>query len=642
MTAFPKLFEPGCIGKLKLTNRFLQAPLATAYANPDGSVNQRLLNYYRERAKGGVSLIIVEFAYIDKEMSLALPCQLGIYDEDLIPGLSTLARVIKDNGAKAGIQIVHAGRQRYVASYPRVAPSPIPLKALSEVIPAELTTEQIKWIIEAYGNAARIAEQSGFDMVEIHGSHGYLITEFLSARMNKRSDRYGGDLQARIRFALEVLGSVKRNVSKDFPVGMRISASEFLEDGITIDESKVFAQELEKAGLDIIHVSAAVHETGQYSASPMYIPLATHAKLAEAIKKIVHIPVVASGSITNPTLAEDILRKGQADFVSMARPLLADPHFTKKAEEERDEDITPCIRCNDGCFERGEYLLRAVCCTVNVAAGFEGEFEIKSGMTRKKIAIIGGGPGGMEAARVAAMKGHDVILYEQRDRLGGSLIEASVPRFKKDLARLIDYLSTQVVKLGVRVILGEEATAATVEENGFDAVILAAGSKPLVPKIPGIERHSVKTAIEVLRGNEVGNNVIVVGGGLVGCEVAWFLAETGRKLRIIESLDNVAQDMERRSREIIIEQMSNYAVQIHTGLMLKEISDDGVTVVDTSKKKYEFEADSIVLALGLVSRKNLLEQLHTSGIAVYPVGDCIKPRRIYDAIHEGFFASYHL
>ena len=248
----------------------------------------------------------------------------------------------------------------------------------------------------------------------------------------------------------------------------------------------------------------------------------------------------------------------------------------------------------------------------------------------------------MEAARVAAMKGHDVTLYEQRDRLGGFLIEASVPKFKKDLTGLIGYLSTQVVKLGVRVILEEEATISTVKEHGFDAVILAAGSKPLVPNIPGIDRRSVMTAIDVLRGNEVGNNVIVAGGGLVGCEVAWFLAETGRKIRIIEPLDNVAQDMERRSRQIILEQMSDYAVQIHTGLMLKEISEGGVTAVDTSKKKYEFEADSIVLALGFVSRKGLLEQLHTAGIAVYPVGDCIKPRRIYDAIHEGFFASYSL
>jgi len=457
---------------------------------------------------------------------------------------------------------------------------------------------------------------------------------------------YGGNLQDRMRFPLEVVDSVRRSVSQDFPVGVRISGTDYMDKlgkpAITIEESKVFARELEKAGIDVIHVSGGNHETRSYECPPMYRPLALHRHLAEAIKKVIHIPVIASGSITNPQLAEDILEKGQGDFISMGRPLLADPCFANKAKEGMPEDITPCIRCNHGCLQWGSDLFRTVSCTVNATLGFEGELDIEPAVKTKKVAVIGGGPGGMEAARVAALRGHEVTLYEKRDRLGGYLIEASVPEFKKDLISLIDYLSTQVKKLGVKVILEKEATVQMIKQQGFDAVVLATGGTPLVPDIRGIDKKSVMTAVDVLRGEQVGQNVVVAGGGFVGCEVALFLAETGKRVQIIELLEDVALGMGEAEQQFIFEEFSKYRVKTNLGLRLEEVIDGGVIAADRYGKRYNFEADSVVLALGLVARGDLLEGLEKANIAVYPVGDCVEPRKIYDAIHEGFFAGYRL
>lgn len=624
------------MGKLKLKNRVVEAPMLTRFGALDGSVTQRVLNHYKERAKGGTGLIIVEFAYIDRIASQTAHCQLGIYDASLLPGLSTLARVIKDNGAKACIQIVHGGRQRFIAQYPMVAPSRVPWELLGDIVPTELSIEEIKEIVKAYGNAAKLAEQAGFDMVEIHGGHGYLITQFLSARTNKRGDMYGGSLQNRMRFALEVVASVKKNVSRDFPVGMRISVAEYLENGITIDESIVLARDLEKAGLDVIHASGGIHERTSWEVSPMLRPLALHRNLIGAVKKVVRIPVIASGSIATAQLAEDILEKGQADFVSFARPLLADPWLANKAREGRPEDIAPCIRCNDGCFRK------TASCTVNTVAGFDGEYDIKPAENVKKVAVIGGGPGGMEAARVAALRGHDVTLYEERDRLGGALIEASVPDFKKDLVRLIDYLSTQMKKLGVKVLLEKEATMPTIKRQGYDAVVLATGARSFVPHIKGIDKKSVATSIDVLRGKKVGKNVVVAGGSFIGCEIALFLAQGGSKVRIFKVRDDVPLEMERGEQEVVFEGFAKYGVEFNQGLRLQEVLDGAAIFVDKYGKKRKVEADSVILALGFVPRTDLLEGLEKANIAVYPVGDCVEPRKIYEAIHEGFFAGYRL
>lgn len=643
MVKFERLFEPGYIGKLRMKNRIIRAPMWTGFATRDGSVTQRLLDYHREGAKGGAGLVIVEFAYPDDKGSQSLVCQLGIYDEQCIPGLSTLARVIKDNGAKAGIQICHCGRRRFVKKPPIVvAPSRTPWTVWGEtIVPDELTLEQIREIVATFGNAAKIAERSGFDMLEIHGAHGYLITQFLSPITNMRNDIYGGKLSNRMRFPLEVVESIRKNVGQGFPISIRINATEYSSDGITIEESKTLAKELEKAGVSAIHVSAGSLVTTS-SMVPMHRPLAFTVPWAEEIKRVVHIPVIAGGSITNPQLAEEILTEGKADFVSLARPLLADPYYPQKALEGRPEDIRPCIRCNEGCVVRGVSIGGAVCCTVNPTAGFEKDFDLRPAAQPKKVAVIGGGPGGMEAARVAALRGHFVTLYEERDRLGGALLEASVPEFKKDLRGLIHYFSTQMSKLGVKLVLRKRATVEVLNGEGFDAVVLAAGSQSLIPDIPGIKKQLVTPATEILKGKQTGQNVIVVGGGLVGCEVALHLAAQRKKVSIIEELGGIALGVDGDIQKFLFEGFSQHGIQIRLGLRLIEVSDDGLIAVDRSWQKHNLTANSVVLAMGFEPRNSLLKELEKSNMKVFPVGDCVEPRMIYDAIHEGFLVSFKL
>ena len=637
---FKKLFEPGYIGKMRVKNRIIQAPMGTSFSRPDGSATPRLWNYYRERARGGTGLIIVEYAFVDNKGSQTCYGQLGIYDDSLIPGLSTLARVIKENGARAGIQINHGGGQRYLKREVLVAPSRMHYGRADNRIPTEATVEEIQQIVKDFGEAAWRAERAGFDMVEIHGAHGYLLTEFFSPHTNTRKDMYGGSPENRMRIFLEVFESVKRNVSRGFPIGIRINGSEYIEDGITIEDTIVLARELERAGINYLHVSGGTRR-GVGSVVPMLRPLALHVPLAEAVKKVVKIPVFACGALTTPQIAEEILEKGKADFVTLARPQLADPQWANKSKGGKDEDITPCIRCNE-CMARGAHIYRTVSCTVNATAGFEDELKIFPVAKPKKIAVIGGGPGGMEAARVAALRGHQVTLYEQRDQLGGYIIDGSVPRFKKDLLRLINYLTTQMKKSGVKVLLGTKATVQTIEQQGFDAVILATGSRPLIPDVRGIEKECVVTAVDVLRGKPVGKNVIVGGGGLVGCEMALFLAEAGKKVRILEMLDEVALGVEGETKQALFEGFAKHGVEMNAGLMLEEVNDGYVVAVDRFGKKYKFETETLVAAFGYVSSNDLLGAFEKSNIEVYPVGDCMEPRKIYDAIHEGFSAGYRV
>ena len=642
-TMFPRLSEPGCIGNIRLKNRMIKAPQHTGLSNPDGSVTERMLRYYRDVASGGVSMVIVEYAWIDNDASRASPCQLGISSVDHVPGLSLLAQTIQANGAKAAIQISHAGRQRFTLARPK-APSTVPWEEIyAQGCPAPdvLTFDEILQIVKSFGLAAKRAQIADFDMVEIHACHGYLISNFLSPRTNKRTDWYGGSLENRMRFLLEAITDIKCQVGPEYPVCVRVSGIDYEPDGTTIEETIELCKRLEALGVAAIHMSGGNHHQTIHEVSPMGMPLAYNVWAAEAVKKALKIPVIASGSITSPELAEKILSDGKGDFIGLGRPLWADPLFPQKALEGRPEDVRPCIRCNDGCLARGDHLAKTIQCSVNVAVCREEEFKITKTEQSKKVAVVGGGPAGMEAARVCALKGHQVTLFEKRE-LGGALIEASIPEFKApDLKPLIQYLSTQIKKLKIKLV-NKEATVQTIKNGGFDAVIVAAGAIPLaLADVPGIESARVTSAVQVLQGKaKVGQKVIVIGGGIVGTEVGLFLAEQGKEVVFVEMLDTFMNNITFDEKLVYEQRFRNLKTSVHTGKRLERVTGQGIIVMDRYGARTTLTADTLVLAAGFTPNRGLIEDLKKeSNIQVFEVGDCVRPRKIFDAIHEGHLAA---
>ena len=641
---FPKLFERGKIGRLEIENRVIKAPTMVCLCNPDGSVTDILVRFYEEVACGGSGLVIVEGAReVRGGFGLPVLCAAGM---EFIPGLSLLAQAIYDNGAKSALQLVPEG-----GDYPQKVPSRIAWEeqefahwfkdtgSTRGPVPKELTVEDIQKIVEATGDAAKLAQTAGFDMVEIHGAHGALPHQFLSTDRNIRNDLYGGSLHNRMRFLVELVKDVKRKAGADFPLSVRLSAIDYEPGGLVLEQTIEVVKVLEKIGVDVLHISGGSHSRLIYSCSPMSLPLGLHVAAAEAVRKVVNIPVIASGSITTPELAEEILESGKADFIALARPLFADPHWPNKAKEGRPEDITPCIRCVDGCQDRSNLQLRAIRCTVNAAFTREDSLAITPAKHLKQVAVIGGGPGGMEAARVLALRGHNVTLYEKR-KLGGALIEASVPEFKSDIRRLIDYHVTQMEKLKIRVVQ-EEATLDTIKKGNFDAVVVAVGAAYARPDVPGIEKPIVADAMEVLKGKAVvGQRVHIVGGGIIGAEVGLFLAEQGKEIIFTTRQDEFMSGVVSSQRTAYQERLFRQKITVYTGKRLENVTDEGAIVVDKNGARQSIPVDTVVLASGFVPQTTLRDRLEKeTSLEVYAVGDCVSPRMIYDAIHEGYLTA---
>ncbi|MGB8706350.1 MAG: FAD-dependent oxidoreductase [Dehalococcoidia bacterium] len=633
---FPKLFEPGRIGNLELKNRLVMPPMATNYATEDGEVTQRQIDYYEERAKGGVGLIIVEFSVVDSPIGKGAMRQIVIDHDRFIPGLSKLAAAIKRHGAKAAIQIHHAGRQAssVITGLQPVAPSPVPV--LGGEQPRELTLEEIGALIRRFGEAAERAKRAGFDGVEIHGAHGYLISQFLSPLANHRQDAYGGSVEKRARFLLEVIKAVRSKVGKDYPVWCRLSAMEIGADGgITVEETQTVAKLAEKAGVDAIDVSA--HLVRPARRPPMAQPPCSLVPLAEAVKKIVSVPVMAVGRIP-PELGEGVLRDGKADFIAIGRGLLVDPYLPQKAETGKTEEIRPCICCLT-CLDSIRWRKEGVCCVVNPTLGRERESELKPTKSPKKVVVVGGGPGGMEAARVAALRGHKVILFDEGDELGGQLLLAAKPPDKGTIETFRQYLVGQIIKLGVELRLRQKFTSDMLAELKPDIVILATGVKPFIPQIPGIGSKKVIQASQVLMGAETGERVVVIGGELVGCETALLLMERGKKVTIMRRGPELATKVQRLIREPMLDRLKYKGASILTGVEYQEITDVGVVIRTSTGQKKVIEADTVVLAAGSTPNTKLAAALKGKVGQVLSVGDCVEPRSIMEAVDEGYKAG---
>ena len=606
-------------------------------SNMDGTVSERLVRYYRKQAAGGAGMIIVEYAYVDDIGAKSAHCHLGISSNEHIPGLAWLAENIEEQGAVPAIQIEHCGRQKFLGTQPICAPSAIPWPKMwdqygIQAVPHVLTIEEIQDIVHAFGDSALRAKRAGFKLVEIHGAHGYLLTNFFSPTTNHRTDLYGGSLENRMRIYIEIVRDVRKKVGLDFPVTIRLSGTDYEPDGFPIEDTIALAKALEKEGSDAFHISGGDHHTMIHQVSPMAIPRCHNVWAAEAIKKEVSVPVIASGSITTPDLAEEIIASGKGDFVGLGRPLWADPEWPRKAEEDRPEDIRPCIRCNEGCLERTFFCYKAITCAVNPIISREGELEITPAAVKRNIAVVGAGPAGLEVARVLKLRGHDVIIFE-KGKKGGQLTEASVPEFKSDIRLLRDSMITAVEKLQIPVV-EKEATAEDL--TSFDAVVCATGSTPKKSPIPGAELPIAADASEFLNGTrEVGHRVVVLGVGLVGSETALHLAETGHKVTLVGRKPTIMKGVAVTDFLAYSERIAKTDMEICTSTTPLEIVADGVLVGHKGQKR-KIEADTVLYAFGAKPEQDLYHTLKNQGKETYLVGDAIHPDKIMDAIHTGY------
>ncbi|MFC1915396.1 FAD-dependent oxidoreductase [Chloroflexota bacterium] len=641
-----KILKPIKVGNKIVKNRIVMAPMETVHNNPDGSVNQDMIDYFIERARGGTGMIIVGNSNIDNKGSRSMYGMLRADSGHMIASFSKLAEAIKLNGAVAICQLGHGGRQsnpECILGEYVVAPSAIPSDAVG-VMPKELTIEEIAEIEDAWANAARRMKMAGFDGVEIHSAHGYLMGEFISPKTNLRKDKYGGSLARRAIFALEVVTKVRAMVGKDFIMGFRLSGEEFVPSGLTIDEGAQYARMIADTGaVDYIHVSAATYESRPHLFPVMYYEHGHLVPLAARVKQLAkNVPVITVGALDAVT-AEKALEAGKADMAAFGRPLLADPEIANKIKAGNVEDIRPCLLSNEGCVSR---LFNGLpCrCEVNPAVGRESYWKLTPAAMKKKVMVIGGGIAGMEAARIAAIRGHDVTLVEKGDHLGGHLIEASAPKFKGTVRELLNWVTRQVSKGNIKMQLKTEATPSLVKQTKPDVLIVAVGSGFVLPDVPGKNKSCIVGVPDVLMGKrELGAKVVVIGGGIIGCETALHIAEEMKKrVTVIEMLDDILCDQEVVNRSVLIERLQAAGVEIRTGWMLREIRDKAVVCEDKNRQMNELAADSVIVCTGLKARKELVDKFKGLAPQVYAIGDCVEARKIYNAFEDAWRAIFDI
>jgi len=656
--AYPKLFEPVNIGKVRIKNKIAMAPMGIiGLTTPDGNPGPRAVDYYVERARGGVGLIITGLFQVWDERG-STGSHRHMINQASTEAFHELCEGVHALGAKLFVQLT-AGFGRVIpllASGARpVSASAVPHFYNPEVTCRSLETGEVEEIVEAFGSATDFLVAAGVDGFELHGHEGYLFDQFTTTIWNKRTDKYGGDLKGRLTLPIEVLNIIKEHAGTDFPVQYRfglkhyikgfndgaLAGEEYEEAGRDIEEGLEMARLLEKAGFDSLHVDAGCYDSWYWAHPPGYQAHGCMADMAAMVKKAVNIPVIAVGRLEVPELAEEVITEGKADMVAIGRGLLADPCWPVKVSEGRVKDIRPCIGCHEGCiwqFMKGKSLS----CAVNPACGREREYRLKKAETLKNVIVIGGGVAGMETARVAAIRGHKVVLYEKGKDLGGHLIEASVPNFKEDVVTLLDWYKNELEKLDIEVRMGIEVSPTLIAREGPDAVIVATGSNPVIPDIPGINRETVITCTELMLGKKkAGDKVVVIGGGMIGCETAIWLADQGKQVTVVEMLPELMGEflsVPLMNRMMLIDLLALNKVNILTRANVREISDAGI-IVDNGDSENIINVDTVVIAAGLKSNSGLYQALKGRFSNVYMVGDCREPRNIMGAVWDGFEAG---
>ncbi len=662
---FPYLFSPITINTMNLKNRIVMTAMHLGYT-PHGAVTDRLVDFYTPRAKGGVGLIIAGGCVIDDYAGM--DSMVSISNDRFIPGLRRLTGAVKEGGAKIAAQLYQAGR--YTHSSMMGGRKPFSASAVRSRFtgetPRPLEREEIPMVQDAFARAALRAKEAGFDAVEILAAAGYLISQFLSPLTNLREDSYGGSLEKRMRFGLEVVEKVRAAVGQEYPVLMRIAGNDFVKGSHTNTESRAFAAEAEKAGVDLFNVTGGWHET-RIPQLTMGVPHKAYVYLAQGIKSAVSVPVLASNRINDPRAGEEILRNGQADLVTVARGLIADPDFANKAKEGRSHLIYHCIACNQGCFD-SIFQLKPAACLVNPRAGREGELEVVPADKAKEVLVIGGGPAAMKTACTAAERGHRVTLVEQHRSLGGQLLLNRLIPGREELVTAAQDLENNLKALGVEIILGKKADAALVKKRSPDAVVLATGARPIRPDMPGVDRDHVVQAWEVLAGRiGLQRRVAVVGGNAVGLETALYLAHQGtldpevlhflmanqaesmetltallnkgnKEVTVVEMTGRAGVDIGFSTRWTVMAELRRLGVTVMTGTKAVEITPEGLKV-EKGEEIRLLPADSVVLAVGSRAEDGLAGELEGLVSELYVIGDAKGPRKALDAIHEGFLVG---
>lgn len=634
---FDKLFEPMKIGKLEIKNRLVVPPMHSGSATKEHLFSEQSFNYFAERAKGGFGLVITEFLCVSKE-GLSDETQVGIYDDSFIPNLSEVAKRVKENGAACFAQIHHAGIQSDFNATKQISVGASRIPAINKLQPVhELTTDEVWSLVRKFGDAAMRAKKAGFDGVEIHGAHGYLVAQFLSKSTNKRIDEFGGSVTARAKFASEIIKDIKSKCGKDYPVTIRVSGTEDIENGNTIIDSAAQVKIFEAAGADAIHVSIGTIASRTIIVPNSFQP-GFNMENSKKIKASVDIPVICVGRINDPAIAENIIISGAADFVSIGRQSISDPEFPNKVKENRLDEIFYCTGCMQRCIggTKCEEADTGVSCMINPFSGKEGLWKIEKTETTKKVVVVGAGPAGLQAAWVLAKRGHNVIVLEKERYAGGQYRLASIPPMKQDLARTIHTYTTLCNKYGAEIKYGVEANEEILASYNADTIILATGSTPIVPPIKGIDGDNVYKANDILNGDKILANqkLLVIGAGLVGCETAEFLSLYNNKITIVDMIKEMAPLLGKTPRKYLLQKLEEAEIKFKSESKVLEFTLDGIKYEHNGKEGILRGFDSVILAIGSRSYNPVLEVAEKICKEVYSVGDAKRASDAKIGIYE--------